>query len=149
MRPGAAYRGGQAVPARRSRALRVADPGLRQDVDAHRQRASRRATTFTRSARNRSAPGLLYAGTEHGIYVSFDDGDHWQSLSLNLPDTQVPDLVVEDQDLVIATHGRSFYVLDGIESCGRSRRRSEAPPCTCSCPDRRSGGLARRTSTSS
>ena len=60
--------------------------------------------------------GLLYAGTEHGVYVSFDAGDHWQSLSLNLPDTQVPDLVVEDQDLVIATHGRSFYVLDGIES---------------------------------
>jgi photosystem II stability/assembly factor-like uncharacterized protein len=60
--------------------------------------------------------GLLYAGTEHGIYVSFDNGGEWQSLSLNLPDTQVPDLVVEDQDLVIATHGRSFYVLDGIES---------------------------------
>ncbi len=60
--------------------------------------------------------GLLYAGTEHGVLVSFDAGDHWQSLSLNLPVTQVPDLVVEDQDLVIATHGRSFYVLDGIES---------------------------------
>ena len=60
--------------------------------------------------------GLLYAGTEHGIYVSFDNGGQWQLLSLNLPDTQVPDLVVEDQDLVIATHGRSFYVLDGIES---------------------------------
>jgi photosystem II stability/assembly factor-like uncharacterized protein len=60
--------------------------------------------------------GMLYAGTEHGVYVSFDDGGHWQSLSLNLPDTQVPDLVVEDQDLVIATHGRSFYVLDGIDS---------------------------------
>ena len=60
--------------------------------------------------------GLLYAGTEHGIYVSFDSGGEWQSLSLNLPDTQVPDLAVEDQDLVIATHGRSFYVLDGIES---------------------------------
>src|SRR5262245_7677745 len=59
-------------------------------------------------------PGLLYAGTEHGIYVSFDDGDNWQSLSLNLPDTQVPDLVVEENDLVIATHGRSFYALDDI-----------------------------------
>ncbi|HEX7049338.1 MAG TPA: hypothetical protein VF188_03915 [Longimicrobiales bacterium] len=58
--------------------------------------------------------GLLYAGTEHGIYVSFDDGAHWQSLSLNLPDTQVPDLVVEGNDLVIATHGRSFYILDDI-----------------------------------
>ncbi|MEK6286710.1 MAG: glycosyl hydrolase [Acidobacteriota bacterium] len=59
-------------------------------------------------------PGLLYAGAEHGIYVSFDDGANWQSLSLNLPDTQVPDLVVEENDLVIATHGRSFYVLDDI-----------------------------------
>jgi photosystem II stability/assembly factor-like uncharacterized protein len=60
-------------------------------------------------------PGLLYAGTEHGVYVSFDDGAHWESLSLNLPDTQVPDLVVEQRDLVIATHGRSFYVLDDLE----------------------------------
>ena len=58
--------------------------------------------------------GLLYAGTEHGIYISFDDGDHWQSLRLNLPDTQVSDLVRKDDDLVIATHGRSFYVLDDI-----------------------------------
>jgi hypothetical protein len=58
--------------------------------------------------------GLLYAGTEHGVYVSFDDGAGWQSLSLNLPDTQVPDLVVEENDLVIATHGRSFWILDDI-----------------------------------
>jgi photosystem II stability/assembly factor-like uncharacterized protein len=56
--------------------------------------------------------GLLYAGTEHGLYVSFDDGDHWQSLRLNLPDTQVSDLVLKDDDIVIATHGRSFWVLD-------------------------------------
>jgi photosystem II stability/assembly factor-like uncharacterized protein len=58
--------------------------------------------------------GLLFAGTEHGIYVSFDDGAQWQSLALNLPDTQVPDLVIEGNDLVIATHGRSFYILDNI-----------------------------------
>ena len=58
--------------------------------------------------------GLLFAGTEHGIYVSFDDGAQWQSLRLNLPDTQVPDLVIDGNDLVIATHGRSFYVLDDI-----------------------------------
>ncbi|HJZ99156.1 MAG TPA: hypothetical protein VKE70_21750 [Candidatus Solibacter sp.] len=58
--------------------------------------------------------GLLFAGTEHGIYVSFDDGAQWQSISLNLPDTQVPDMVIEGNDLVIATHGRSFYVLDNI-----------------------------------
>jgi photosystem II stability/assembly factor-like uncharacterized protein len=58
--------------------------------------------------------GLLYAGTEHGVYVSFNDGSEWQSLSLNLPDVQVSDLAVEENDLVIATHGRSFYVLDDI-----------------------------------
>lgn len=60
-------------------------------------------------------PGLLYAGTEHGVHVSFDAGARWQSLSLNLPDTQVADLVVEAHDLVIGTHGRSFYVLDDID----------------------------------
>jgi len=58
--------------------------------------------------------GLLFAGTEHGIYVSFDDGSHWQSLRLDLPDTQVSDLLIEGNDLVIATHGRSFYVMDDI-----------------------------------
>ena len=58
--------------------------------------------------------GLLFAGTEHGIYASFDDGATWQSLRLNLPDTQVSDIVIEGNDVVIATHGRSFYVLDDI-----------------------------------
>ena len=58
--------------------------------------------------------GLLYAGTEHGMHVSFDDGDHWQSLRLNLPATSVRDLVVHDSDLVVATHGRSFWVLDDV-----------------------------------
>ncbi len=58
--------------------------------------------------------GLLFAGTEHGIYVSFDNGGEWQSLRLNLPDTQVPDLLIQGDDLVIATHGRSFYILDDI-----------------------------------
>ena len=58
--------------------------------------------------------GLLYAGTEHGIYVSFDNGAEWQSLRLNLPDTQVSDLVIEGDDLVIGTHGRAFYILDDI-----------------------------------
>lgn len=58
--------------------------------------------------------GLLYAGTEHGVYVSFDDGAHWQSLRRNLPDTSVTDLVVKDDDLVIATFGRSFFIMDDI-----------------------------------
>ncbi|HEX4749500.1 MAG TPA: glycosyl hydrolase [Bryobacteraceae bacterium] len=59
--------------------------------------------------------GLLYAGTEHGIFVSFDDGANWRSLRLNLPDTQIADLVIQDNDLIIATHGRSFYILDDID----------------------------------
>ena len=58
--------------------------------------------------------GLLFAGTEHGIYVSFNDGAEWQSIALNLPDMQVSDLVIEGKDVVIATHGRSFYILDDI-----------------------------------
>ncbi len=58
--------------------------------------------------------GLLYAGTEIGVFVSFDDGAHWQSLQLNLPVTSVRDLVVHDNDLVVATHGRSFWILDDI-----------------------------------
>ena len=56
--------------------------------------------------------GLLYAATEEGVHVSFDDGDHWQSLQLNLPATSVRDLVVHEDDLVIATHGRSIWILD-------------------------------------
>ncbi len=58
--------------------------------------------------------GLLYAGTELGVFVSFDDGDHWQSLQLNLPLAPVHDLVVHGVDLIAATHGRSFWVLDDI-----------------------------------
>ncbi|NIP59783.1 MAG: glycosyl hydrolase, partial [Gemmatimonadetes bacterium] len=60
--------------------------------------------------------GLLYAGTEHGVLVSFDDGGSWRDLSLDLPDTPVTGLVVEERDLVISTHGRSFWVLDDIET---------------------------------
>jgi photosystem II stability/assembly factor-like uncharacterized protein len=58
--------------------------------------------------------GLLYAGTELGVFFSLDDGDHWQPLQLNLPVSPVHDLVVKDNDLVIATHGRSFWILDDI-----------------------------------
>jgi len=58
--------------------------------------------------------GLLYAGTQHGVYVSYNDGDRWEPLSLNLPDTQISDLIVEENDIAIATHGRGFYILDNI-----------------------------------
>jgi len=57
---------------------------------------------------------LLYAATETGVFVSFDSGAHWQSLQLNLPRSPVHDLVVKENDLVIATHGRSFWILDDI-----------------------------------
>jgi len=59
-------------------------------------------------------PGLLYAGTERGLFVSFDDGDNWQPLQNGLPTTSVRDITIHDNDLVIATHGRGFYVLDDI-----------------------------------
>ena len=58
--------------------------------------------------------GLLYAGTELGVFVSFDSGTHWQPLQLNLPISPIHDLVVKDDDLVAATHGRSFWVLDDV-----------------------------------
>ena len=58
--------------------------------------------------------GLLFAGTERSIYVSFDDGDHWQSLRLNLPATSVRDVIVKNDDLAIGTHGRGFWILDDI-----------------------------------
>jgi photosystem II stability/assembly factor-like uncharacterized protein len=58
--------------------------------------------------------GLLFSGTETSVWVSFDDGDHWQSLELNLPHTSMRDLWIHDDDLIVATHGRSFWVLDDI-----------------------------------
>jgi photosystem II stability/assembly factor-like uncharacterized protein len=72
-------------------------------------------THFARQIReDPKRKGLLYLGTENGIYVSFDDGANWQSLQLNLPDTSVQGIQVADRDLVIATHGRSFWILDNI-----------------------------------
>jgi photosystem II stability/assembly factor-like uncharacterized protein len=58
--------------------------------------------------------GLLFAGTENAVWVSFDDGDHWQSLQLNLPHTSMRDLWIHDNDLIVATHGRGFWILDDI-----------------------------------
>ena len=73
------------------------------------------APAFLRAVReDPQTKGLLFAGTEFGVYVSFDDGDHWQSLQLNLPVTGVRDLTIHGDDLVIATYGRSFWILDNI-----------------------------------
>jgi photosystem II stability/assembly factor-like uncharacterized protein len=60
--------------------------------------------------------GLLFAGTERAVYVSFDDGNHWQSLRNNMPATSIRDLVIHDADIVVGTHGRSFWILDDISS---------------------------------
>jgi photosystem II stability/assembly factor-like uncharacterized protein len=58
--------------------------------------------------------GLLFAGTERSVYVSFDDGDHWQSLRLNMAASSVRDLIIKGDDLCVATHGRGFWILDDI-----------------------------------
>ncbi|MGB4847620.1 MAG: glycosyl hydrolase [Saprospiraceae bacterium] len=70
---------------------------------------------FTRVIRSDpNSKGILYAGTESGIYMSFDDGDHWQSLQLNLPIVPVTDLTIKNNNLIAATQGRSFWILDDL-----------------------------------
>ena len=74
-----------------------------------------RADAYVHAVREDPARrGLLYAGTQHGVYISYDDGASWESLSLNLPDIPVSDVVVKGNELVIATHGRGFWVLDNV-----------------------------------
>lgn len=65
--------------------------------------------------------GLLFAGTENEVYVSTDDGDHWQSLRLNMPATSIRDLIVHQDDVAVATHGRGFWILDDIEPLRQAR----------------------------
>ena len=73
------------------------------------------AEHFTRVVRaDPDRDGLLYAGTESGLYVSFDDGGHWSPMQLNLPVVPITDLAVHEQDLIVATQGRSFWVLDDL-----------------------------------
>ena len=73
------------------------------------------ANHFVRVAReDPDRKGLLYAGTEFGMYISFDDGTHWQSFQLNLPVTPITDMVVHQKDLVMSTQGRSFWILDDL-----------------------------------
>jgi photosystem II stability/assembly factor-like uncharacterized protein len=70
---------------------------------------------FTRVVRaDRKRAGLLYAGTEYGMYISFDDGSSWKKFQLNLPEVPVTDLTIKENDLVVATQGRSFYILDDL-----------------------------------
>ncbi len=86
-------------------------------------------TSFVNAVReDTKVKGLLYAGTELGIYVSFNDGDQWQPLQLNLPVTSVRDITTHDDDLVIATYGRSFWILDDITSLRQMSAIVRAPP---------------------
>jgi photosystem II stability/assembly factor-like uncharacterized protein len=78
--------------------------------------------------------GLLFAGTERGVYVSFDDGGHWQPLQLELPVTSVRDLEVKGNDLVIATHGRGFWILDDITPLRQIDAAALAAPSTLFAP---------------
>ncbi len=71
---------------------------------------------FTRAIREDAVrPGLLFLGTEHGVYVSFNAGDSWQSIQLNLPDTPIRDLQLKNSDVVLGTHGRGFWILDDYD----------------------------------
>jgi photosystem II stability/assembly factor-like uncharacterized protein len=72
--------------------------------------------------------GLLYAGSERQVNVSFDDGNHWQSLRLNMPATSIRDLVVKDDDIVVGTHGRSFWTLDNITALRQAAADLPAKP---------------------
>ena len=78
--------------------------------------------------------GLLYAGSENQVWVSFDDGDHWSSLRLNMPATSVRDLVIKDDDVVIGTHGRSFYVLDDVAALRQITPSTITAPATLFTP---------------
>ncbi len=74
------------------------------------------AALLMRFARIPERRGLLFCGTEQAVYFSIDDGENWQPLRLNMPATSIRDLVVHDDDIVVGTHGRSFWILDDVTS---------------------------------
>ena len=74
--------------------------------------------------------GLLFAGSEKAVYMSFDDGEHWQSLRMNMPATSIRDLVIKDDDIVVATHGRSFWIMDDITALRQINATTSQNPAT-------------------
>ncbi len=73
-------------------------------------------------------PGLLYAATQHGVYISYDDGAHWQELNPGLPDLPIVDLIVEHNELAVASHGRGFWILDNLEPIRQARAGMTSEP---------------------
>jgi photosystem II stability/assembly factor-like uncharacterized protein len=72
--------------------------------------------------------GLLYAGTEFGLYISFDDGGHWQPFNLNLPQVPITDIKIKNRDLVVSTQGRAFWILDNISAVEQLAPAMGKPP---------------------
>ncbi|NJK82816.1 MAG: hypothetical protein HC912_02405 [Saprospiraceae bacterium] len=70
---------------------------------------------------DKKVKGLLYAGTEGGLYVSFNNGDKWEKMNLNLPICPITDLTIQDNDLVVATSGRAFWILDDLSAIQQSK----------------------------
>ena len=111
----------RALPTSRSTTIRATTSSRTSSAPATTARAGRKSSpAFPTSASSRlcakirSGKGLLYAGTETGPFVSFDDGDHWGTLQQNMPTVSVRDMVVHDDDLVAATYGRAFWILDDL-----------------------------------
>ena len=107
---------GVSLPARRLPAVHLQDGRLRRDVEAThgwQERHSRRLAD-ARRARGSGREGLLYAGTEFGMFISFDNGAHWQHFHLNMPNVPITDIKVHQNDLVVATQGRSMWIMDDI-----------------------------------
>ncbi len=99
---------------------------------------------FTRVVRaDPDRRGLLYAGTENGLYLSIDDGASWQKFQGNLPIVPITDLAVKDRDLIAATQGRGYWILDDLRFCTRCRRSSRRP--TFSRRGRRAGCMPAAT----
>ena len=94
---------------------------------------------FTRVVReDPDRPGLLYAGTEHGMYISFDDGAHWQPFQLNLPRTPIMDLKVYRKNLIVATEGRAFWISTTLPVVQQAQGRARADEAACCSSRRRS-----------
>ena len=109
-----AYAADQHAPARRPAAAHLPHARRRQDLDARSSHGLPDGAIVNAVREDPERRGLLFAGTEQAVYVSFDDGDDWQSLRLNMPATSIRDLVIKDDDLVVGTHGRGFWILDDI-----------------------------------